>query len=458
MGPPSPTRTSPLPSSPKPPVVVPSGDSGAQEVVVEAPRPDPSPAKASRRIGKAPPLPNYDRKNALIYQTFVRKEYDRCEALIQEQMRESHGHCEFAFHALALIQRHRGNMQRSLELFQEAMRLNPTNIENAKQVARSLFLMSRHRAALEVYEQTIRLGLKDWHVVHNQGECYVFLKELEKARQCFLAALTLQSSDQTYMQLAKVHLLENDLPGALQVYSDAIAAFPESTELLTSAGLVHLQLGHASKAFELFGNALTYDARDTKAILAAGSIMQECEDYDVALVKYRVPAVRTPESAEAWNNIGMCYFGKRKLTAAIACLKRAMYFAPFEWMIAFNLGLVHVHASQFASAFQYLSASINLRPDFAHSYMLLGMTLAKLQDVPNAIAAFEKAINLNGSDPTIFLNYSIVLLNAGQNQESAKKHAMYERCLASSARTLDVETRKLAERVATVIHIGAQPS
>ncbi len=82
-------------------------------------------------------------------------------------------------------------------------------------------------------------------MVHNQGECYVFLKELEKARQCFLAALTLQSSDQTYMQLAKVsqlfqlatkfiffypmpslrqvHLLENDLPGALQVYSDAIA-------------------------------------------------------------------------------------------------------------------------------------------------------------------------------------------------------------------------------------------
>jgi hypothetical protein len=29
-------------------------------------------------------------------------------------------------------------MQRSLELFQEAMRLNPSNIENAKQVARTL--------------------------------------------------------------------------------------------------------------------------------------------------------------------------------------------------------------------------------------------------------------------------------------------------------------------------------
>lgn len=31
---------------------------------------------------------------------------------------------------------------------------------------------------------------------------------------------------------------------------------------------------------------------------------------------------------------------------AIACLKRAVYLAPFEWMIAFNLGLVHLRVKQ----------------------------------------------------------------------------------------------------------------
>ncbi len=41
--------------------------------------------------------------------------------------------------SIALVNRQRGNMQRSLELFQEAMQLNPNNIENAKQVARSLY-------------------------------------------------------------------------------------------------------------------------------------------------------------------------------------------------------------------------------------------------------------------------------------------------------------------------------
>ena len=32
----------------------------------------------------------------------------------------------------------------------------------------------------------------------------------------------------------------------------------------------------------------------------------------MALTKYRVAAAATPESAQLWNNIGMCFFGKKK--------------------------------------------------------------------------------------------------------------------------------------------------
>ena len=57
---------------------------------------------------------------------------------------------------------------------------------------------------------------------------------------------------------------------------------------------------------------------------------------DVALVKYRVAAVQTPHSAQLWNNIGMCFFGKQRFVAAIACLKRALYLDPFEWIISYK--------------------------------------------------------------------------------------------------------------------------
>jgi Bardet-Biedl syndrome 4 protein len=46
---------------------------------------------------------------------------------------------------------------------------------------------------------------------------------------------------------------------------------------------------------------------------------------DVALLKYRIGAIKTPNSAQLWSNIGMCFFGKKRYIAAISCLKRALY-------------------------------------------------------------------------------------------------------------------------------------
>ena len=37
---------------------------------------------------------------------------------------------------------------------------------------------------------------------------------------------------------------------------------------------------------------------------------------------------------------GMCFFGKKKYVAAISCLKRANYLAPFDWKILYNLGRI----------------------------------------------------------------------------------------------------------------------
>lgn len=58
----------------------------------------------------------------------------------------------------------------------------------------------------------------------------------------------------------------------------------------------------------------------------------------------------------------------QRYIAAIACLKKASYLAPFEWLTAYNLGLAHLAAGQAASAFQHLSAAVNLKPDFGPTY------------------------------------------------------------------------------------------
>lgn len=114
----------------------------------------------------------------------------------------------------------------------------------------------------------------------------------------------------------------------------------------------------------------------------------------------------------------MCFFGKQKFVAAIACLKRALYLDPFQWIVAFNLGLVSLTTKQYASAYHFFSVAVNLKPDFSNTYMYLGVTLNRLGDFDSSCQAFERAIELEKNDCTVYLNYAIVLYNNGRKDEA----------------------------------------
>lgn len=70
-------------------------------------------------------------------------------------LEESSGRSEFANFLKALILRIKGNIHESLELFKKCHLLNPSNIEYLKQFGRSLYLLGRHKAAIEVFDEVI---------------------------------------------------------------------------------------------------------------------------------------------------------------------------------------------------------------------------------------------------------------------------------------------------------------
>ena len=160
-------------------------------------------------------------------------------------------------------------------------------------------------------------------------------------------------------------------------------------------------MGESYRAFEYLGNSLTHDPKDPKTILAAGSIIQDHDDVDVALIKYRVSATKTPDSPQLWNNVGMCFFGKRRYIASIACLKRALYLDPFEWIVSYNLGLVHLCTGQHAKRVRLL-LGVRRRPETRFRILLRtsAVTLARLDDFDNACAAYAQG-DRTGGGPSV---------------------------------------------------------
>ncbi|XP_075016673.1 BBSome complex member BBS4 isoform X3 [Calonectris borealis] len=367
---------------------------------------------------KALELPILERKNWLIYLLYVRRDYDECKAVIKEQLQESHGLCEYAVYVQALIFRLEGKIQESLELFQTCSILNPRSADNLKQVARSLFLLGKHKAAIEVYNEAAKLDEKDWEISHNLGVCYMYLKHFNKARDQLNNALELNRHDLTYMMLGKIHLLEGEMDKAIEVYKKAV------------------DLGITRRLL----NTLETRLLTTQATT-------------------RVVASTVPESPPLWNNIGMCFFGKKKYVAAISCLKRANYLAPFDWKILYNLGLVHLTMQQYASAFHFLSAAINFQPKMGELYMLLAVALTNLEDVENAKRSYEQAVALDKCNPLVNLNYAVLLYNQGDKKGALCQYQEMEKKVnaVKESSTLDFDPEKMvevAQKMGAALQVG----
>ena len=91
------------------------------------------------------------------------------------------------------------------------------------EVGRSLFLLGRHKLALEAYLQAKEKNEKaDWEVHHNLGVCHMYTREFEEAKEQLKLAIEYNKHEQTYIVLGKVFLMMSDVQGAIEVYKMAV--------------------------------------------------------------------------------------------------------------------------------------------------------------------------------------------------------------------------------------------
>ena len=104
----------------------------------------------------------------------------------------------------ALILRIKGNIHESLELFKKCHLLNPSNIEYLKQFGRSLYLLGRHKAAIEVFDEVISQQAKDWEVYFYKGLSYKFLRIYDEAIANFTQANLIHKHENTFIELGRM--------------------------------------------------------------------------------------------------------------------------------------------------------------------------------------------------------------------------------------------------------------
>ena len=197
--------------------------------------------------------------------------------------------------------------------------------ETLKQVGKTLHLMGKHARAIEVFQEARQMltSSEDRDIWHNIGLCHLATEKYTVAIECFERANAIRAMDETYSRIGEAYRSLSDKDSEIETYMEALDVSPSNPKLLTELGLTYLRNNQMTSVW--YGNGL-HDV-PTSVLLLHGIVLQDHEDVDVALSKYR-KALDGSNSSQLWNNIGMCYYTKHRFVAAIVCLKRSSISIP----------------------------------------------------------------------------------------------------------------------------------
>ncbi|XP_055708438.1 Bardet-Biedl syndrome 4 protein homolog [Phlebotomus papatasi] len=363
--------------------------------------------------------------NWLLYLMYARRDFSYCKLIIEEYLKKNYD-TEYLYFVQGLIAREEGKMPDALKSFQKAIELNSKNSEYFKEVAKTLYKMGRFKQSLDVFLKAEALLDKPDH------ELYYFIGDLllknvgqpragpKEAKEYIVRGIQNGKHLDSYKKLAEIYLSEDDLPKAIEILENSLQINPDDPGTLTQIGILYLTIGATQNAFAKLLDALNVDAKCSKALTALGAILQSKNDVDGALNKYKLLSDLDQEGSEIWSNIGLCFYKKQKLVAAIACLKKAVWISPLNFNALYNLGYVLLKAHQFASAFHVLATAVSIKNNHAECLMLLGACLRYLHDRQGAFVAFERSTMQPDAlkNPLIYLNFAIFCHEEGKYQQS----------------------------------------
>jgi Tfp pilus assembly protein PilF len=129
-----------------------------------------------------------------------------------------------------------------------------------------------------------------------------------------------------------------------------------------------------------------------------------------------------PGSAAAHNGLGVAFFDKGDLDAAVACYRRALELDPTSPLSHYNLGYLLAEKHKPAEAEKEYREAIRIKHDFPEPHNQLGMLLERQGKPTEAEEEYRETIRLRPNDPKAHNNLGVLLEGQNKPMEAEKEY------------------------------------
>ena len=164
-------------------------------------------------------------------------------------------------------------------------------------------------------------------------------------------------------------------------------------------GLTSFHLGENAQAVQAFTYALEQNPESIDSKYYRGSAYYNLNDNQAAYSDYTDVINKNPAYCAAWNSRGVVNFSLEKYSEAMYDYTKALNLSPEsqcpKFIVLFNLGHVHNLVEEYQTAINYLDRAIQLKPDHADSWHQRGIAYRWINNSPQAINDYKKALEIN---------------------------------------------------------------
>lgn len=284
----------------------------------------------------------------------------------------------------------RGRWEEANAQLKIASRIMPENFEALRMYGQLLLKMNDFAEAAENLERALALLGKGnseerLELQLQLARAYRELKHLDKARQLLEEVLEADPKEtQAQRDLGSLALEQEDYPGAIQALQAARENTPpeDRAELDVLLGRAYMGLGDLDQAEQLLQVALESASPTPEIYRRLGELYEKRGDREQALRYYH----QGLEKITGWQ--------EREELAL-----RLLVFNPDDVNVRFTLASIYEQSRRYQEAVEQYRAILARQPDSLMAWRSLGDSYLALQQYPEALNAFQRALPLAKSPP-----------------------------------------------------------
>ncbi len=329
-------------------------------------------------------------------------------------------------HYLGMAYAENESWNKAVEVFQRSIDIKPDNIEVLYSLSVVYFKLNQWENAVEPLQKVTELSPRHARGFELLGKSYVKLRQYAKAIDVLKEAIKLRpNAAQNYNEIGTAYL-------NLKQYTDAIENFTKAVKFGTpdfadphfGLGTAYMRIGEREKS------------------KAEMQIYQRLQQNNVDYERFTRLTRVDPNNLEGWSGLAKVLMRQKKYNRAILTLQTCIELskkqkAPPQTLAGFYhaLGQAFINMRYPKLALEPVSKAAQLMPKNALFFNTLGSAYAMIGDINNAIAMFEKAVELDQEQPYYHLNLSKLYQSIGRHQLAKEHQQLYQDLLAKQNKT-----------------------